>query len=47
MAVSPPPKIDTPKRSKIEDRLRSVHPDDLSPKEALQLIYELKEASQE
>jgi DNA mismatch repair protein MutS len=30
------------KTSAIEDRLKLVHPDDLSPKEALQLIYELR-----
>ncbi len=30
------------KQSRIEDRLKSVMPDDLSPKEALALVYELK-----
>ncbi len=32
--------------SVLEDRLKAIHPDELSPREALQLIYELKEASQ-
>lgn len=30
--------------SKIEDRLREIHPDELTPKDALHLIYTLREA---
>lgn len=44
--AAPPPPAPTKKPSVLEDRLRSIHPDELSPREALQLIYELKEASQ-
>ena len=36
----------TVKPSKVEERLKDVHPDDLSPRDALRLVYELKEASQ-
>ena len=32
-----------PKSSAVEDRLKFVHPDELSPKEALSLIYELRD----
>ena len=39
---SPAPAPVIAKTSAIEDRLKLVHPDDLSPKEALQLIYELR-----
>ncbi|TNF61214.1 MAG: DNA mismatch repair protein MutS, partial [Rhodobacteraceae bacterium] len=34
-----------PKSSALEDALAQVHPDDLSPREALDLIYKLKEAA--
>ena len=44
MAAPPPPP--TPKTSRVEEKLNAIHPDELSPREALQLIYELKEASQ-
>ena len=42
---SPPPPIQT-KQSPAIDMLNDIHPDDLSPKDALNLIYKLKEASQ-
>ncbi|MDM7459114.1 MAG: DNA mismatch repair protein MutS [Paracoccus sp. (in: a-proteobacteria)] len=42
--AAPPP---APKTSAIEDRLRSVHPDSLSPRAALDLIYELKALAEE
>jgi DNA mismatch repair protein MutS len=45
MAAAPVPAA-APKVSKLEERMSSIHPDELSPREALQLIYELKEASQ-
>ena len=44
--AAPPAPAPTKRPSVLEDRLRSIHPDELSPREALQLIYELKEASQ-
>ncbi len=39
IATAPPP---VPQQSNIEQRLRGIHPDDLSPKDALSLIYELR-----
>jgi DNA mismatch repair protein MutS len=44
-ATPPPPPIQT-KQSPAVDMLKDIHPDDLSPKEALNLIYKLKEAAQ-
>ena len=38
--TSPTPKV--LKSSAVEDRLKTVLPDELSPKEALQLIYDLR-----
>jgi DNA mismatch repair protein MutS len=38
--VTPPPKV--LKASALEDRLNQVHPDELTPIEALQLVYDLK-----
>ncbi len=32
-----------PKISVLEDRLRTIHPDELSPKDALMLLYELRD----
>jgi DNA mismatch repair protein MutS len=32
----------TPKSSQVEGRLKAVHPDELTPKDALALIYELR-----
>lgn len=46
MAAPPAPPPALVKPSKVEERLRDVHPDELSPRDALRLIYELKEASQ-
>lgn len=37
----PPPKPST----ELEDTIADIHPDELTPREALQLIYKLKEAS--
>lgn len=42
--AAPPP---APKARPLDDRLRAVHPDTLSPREALELIYELKALSEE
>jgi DNA mismatch repair protein MutS len=39
-ARTPPPPA--PAASAVEDRLRALAPDDLSPREALDLIYELR-----
>jgi DNA mismatch repair protein MutS len=44
--AAPPPPPTQPKTSKLEERMNAIHPDELSPREALQLIYALKEASQ-
>ena len=46
-SMAPPPQPAPPQKpSLLEERLQAIHPDELSPREALQLIYELKEASQ-
>lgn len=46
-SMAPAPQPAPAKRSSLlEERLQAIHPDELSPREALQLIYELKEASQ-
>ncbi|WP_417626678.1 DNA mismatch repair protein MutS [Pararhodobacter aggregans] len=45
-AMAPPApmrKIETPKVSAVEERLRGVHPDALTPREALTLLYELRD----
>ncbi|SEN11215.1 DNA mismatch repair protein MutS [Loktanella fryxellensis] len=42
-AAAPPlPPKAVVKQSAVEDRLRNIHPDDLSPKDALALIYDLR-----
>lgn len=41
--LSPPPR--NQKTSKVEDRLKDIHPDDLTPMEALRLIYDLKQVA--
>jgi DNA mismatch repair protein MutS len=41
-ARAPVPAAAAPEPSPAEDRLRAVHPDELSPREALALVYELK-----
>ncbi|MGJ8589232.1 MAG: DNA mismatch repair protein MutS [Yoonia sp.] len=41
-SATPAPVKSAPKPSEIEERLRSVHPDELSPRDALDLIYELR-----
>ncbi|WP_410219150.1 DNA mismatch repair protein MutS [Paracoccus sp. (in: a-proteobacteria)] len=43
----PPAPAPLPKGSALDARLRAVHPDSLSPREALELIYELKALTQE
>ncbi|MBW4706728.1 DNA mismatch repair protein MutS [Roseobacter sp. YSTF-M11] len=42
-AASPPPPA--PKTSAVEDALANVHPDELSPRQALEVLYKLKEAA--
>lgn len=37
-----PPAPRGPRASAVEERLKTVHPDELSPKEALHLVYELR-----
>ncbi len=34
-----------PRNAAVEDMLRDIHPDDLSPREALEILYKLKEAA--
>ena len=41
-AATPPPAPESVRRSKVEARLAEVLPDTLSPREALDLLYELK-----
>jgi DNA mismatch repair protein MutS len=45
-AIAPAPVPAKPAQSEVEDRLKNIFPDDLSPKEALSLLYELKELAQ-
>ncbi len=40
-APAPPAPVARPKPSAVEARLRDIHPDELTPREALQLIYDL------
>ena len=42
-AAPPEPPKPAPRASQVEDRLRAIAPDELTPKEALTLLYELKE----
>ncbi|WP_025055260.1 DNA mismatch repair protein MutS [Sulfitobacter noctilucicola] len=44
-SMAPPPAPTPPKTSKVEEQLAAISPDELSPKEALDLIYKLKEAA--
>ena len=44
--AAPVPKP-APKTSAVETMLKDIHPDELTPKEALRLIYELKEAAKD
>ncbi|WP_092693211.1 DNA mismatch repair protein MutS [Tranquillimonas rosea] len=41
-AVPPAPPAPAPKGSAVEDRLREVHPDQMTPLDALALVYDLK-----
>lgn len=40
--AAPPPQAAKPGKSLLDERLKDVHPDTLSPREALDLLYELK-----
>ncbi|NSX53569.1 DNA mismatch repair protein MutS [Parasulfitobacter algicola] len=42
-AATPPVQATMRKQSAVEDKLRDIMPDDLSPKDALTLLYELKD----
>ncbi|HSG56620.1 MAG TPA: DNA mismatch repair protein MutS, partial [Paracoccaceae bacterium] len=46
-AATPAPVPKPAKTSKLDALLAEIHPDELSPREALQLMYQLKEASRE
>jgi DNA mismatch repair protein MutS len=41
-AARPAPKPERSEASEIEAQLQAIHPDELSPREALSLIYELR-----
>ncbi|ULB11194.1 DNA mismatch repair protein MutS [Cereibacter azotoformans] len=41
-APPPPAPAAPPKASQVEERLRAIQPDDLSPREALKLLYDLR-----
>jgi DNA mismatch repair protein MutS len=43
-AAPPLPPARQPQRSEVEERLKAVHPDELTPMDALQLLYSLKSA---
>ncbi|WP_436398384.1 DNA mismatch repair protein MutS [Roseobacter sp. S98] len=43
-AAAPPP-APAPRTSAVEDALQEIHPDELTPREALDLLYKLKEAA--
>jgi DNA mismatch repair protein MutS len=45
-AAPPPPPPPKQKASAVEERLKDVHPDELTPMDALRLVYELKQAVQ-
>ena len=46
-AAAPAPATSAPpKASEVEERLRDIHPDDLTPRDALQALYELREMLQ-
>ena len=40
--ATPAPVSTPPAPSDVEERLKAVHPDELSPRDALALIYELR-----
>ena len=40
--AAPPAPPQKPKTSAVEERLKDIHPDELTPMEALKLIYEIK-----
>jgi DNA mismatch repair protein MutS len=44
-SATPAPAKPDKKESVVEEKLRGIYPDDLSPKEALSLLYELKDLS--
>ena len=46
-SVNPAPAPQPTKPSKIEEQLRDVMPDELTPREALDLVYRLKDAARE
>lgn len=41
-AIPPAPPPAAPRDSEVEKRLEDIHPDALTPRQALELIYELK-----
>ncbi len=45
-AAPPPPPPTTKGQSEVEEKLAEIHPDSLTPREALQILYELKDLTQ-
>ncbi|WP_137701789.1 DNA mismatch repair protein MutS [Marimonas lutisalis] len=43
-APPPPPPVAQPQETAIEAMLETIHPDEMTPREALQALYDLKEA---
>ena len=46
-SATPVPKQEPPKPSAADEMLQDIHPDELTPREALDLIYQLKQAVQD
>jgi DNA mismatch repair protein MutS len=46
-APAPAPRPAPQKSSAVEDRLKAIHPDELTPIEALKLVYDLRALSQD
>ncbi|NUJ69881.1 hypothetical protein HUS15_00115, partial [Escherichia coli] len=43
---APPPESESPGTSPVEAALQDIHPDALSPREALDALYQLKRLAQ-
>jgi len=46
-SANPVPPVPSKRSSKLKDRIENIHPDALSPRDALDLIYELKSLSED
>jgi DNA mismatch repair protein MutS len=47
VSATPPPAPARSKPSPLEEMLEAIHPDDLTPREALDALYRLKEATRD